>query len=50
MGLDIDPSECDCDRDALVVSEVADWKLGNPTGYYCQRCGYTFGFSGGYEP
>jgi hypothetical protein len=48
--MQIDKSECDCDGNALVVSEVADWKLGNPTGHYCQNCGYVFGYTGGYKP
>lgn len=49
--MEIDKSEGNCDGECgPIVSEVADWKLGNPTGYYCQSCGYTFGYSGGYEP
>lgn len=46
---DIDREACACES-PLVVSEVADWKVGNPTGYYCQKCGHFFGWSGGYEP
>lgn len=48
--VDIDRSACDCEGEALVCSQVADWKPGNPTGYYCDKCGYVFGYEGGYEP
>ena len=46
---DLDFDACECDN-PLVASEVADWMVGNPTGYYCEKCGYTFVYRGGYEP
>lgn len=48
--VDVDRAACHCDGPALVAYEEADWKPGNPTGVYCDRCGYTFGYYGGYEP
>lgn len=48
--LEIDRDACDCDREALVVSQVADWMRGNPTTVACDRCGHVFGYTGGYEP
>ena len=50
MSVEIDRDACECDGPALVASQVATWKLGNPTGYYCENCGHVFGFEGGYEP
>jgi hypothetical protein len=46
--MNIDKTEGDCpDRCGPIVIEEADWKPGNPTGHYCQRCGHVFGYEGG---
>lgn len=51
LTMEIDRSEGNCDEECgPIVSEVADWKHGNPTGHYCQKCGYVFGYTGRYEP
>lgn len=51
MTLDIDKTAGDCDGECgPIVSETADWKFGNPTGHYCNSCGYVFGYTGGFEP
>lgn len=49
--VEIDRTEGDCEGECgPIVSEVADWKIGNPTGHYCQKCGHVFAWTGGYEP
>lgn len=43
--------EGDCeDKCGPIVYQEADWKPGNPTGVYCDRCGHVFEWRGGYEP
>jgi len=47
----IDRTEGDCEGECGPIAyEVADWKMGNPTGVYCDRCGHLFEWRGGYEP